>query len=73
MRITPKDFPFTLKDGAARTGYNLHYFRRRCKAGEYKCLIQGRHIFFSQEQYLMLPEPRVSLSLFDGLDMGDLK
>lgn len=73
MNHAPKEFPYTLKDGANRTGYNLHYFRRMCKDGKFACTPKGRHIFFSMEQYLALPEARISLSIFQGLDMRGME
>lgn len=77
MIHAPKEFPYTLKDGAKRSGYNLHYFRRMCRAGKIKCTQVGRHIFFSAEQYLALPvTPHASSgsgSIFDGLDVGEIE
>ena len=66
-----KDLMYSLKDGATRSGYNLHYFRRQCKSGRFICTKSGPHIFFTPDQFLKLPDSKVSAnlpSIFDGLE-----
>ena len=68
---------YTLKEAVARTGYNLHYFRRKCKSGAFEHTKEGPHILFTPEQFSKLPiiklsapekKSGASVSIFDGLD-----
>ena len=66
-----KDVLYTLKQGADRTGYNLHYFRRKCKARAFANTPLGAHILYTPEQFLALPrkENKKGISsIFDGLE-----
>ena len=78
----PQEFR-TIKEGMARTGYNLHYFRRKCKAGIFDHTMRGVHVVFTPEQFDKLPTsaavkakrakrnkfgPLPSSPLFDGLN-----
>ena len=66
-----KDVLYTLKQGAARAGYNLHYFRRQCRSKRFASTPIGAHIYFTTEQYQALPKKgpaRRLPSIFDGLE-----
>ncbi|MDT8287408.1 MAG: hypothetical protein RQ748_09885 [Elusimicrobiales bacterium] len=61
---------YSLKEGAQRTGHNLHYFRRLCRAGRFACTADGCHIKFTYDQFFALPPaaPRIKGAVAEDLD-----
>lgn len=69
-RSMPDGMVADLKTAAAKAGYNLHYFRRMCKAGRIEATPRGRSFFFTAEQLAKVNCLKVTSAvkdIFEGL------